>query len=326
MTIIISESEKQLIQDQAIGLGFDIVRFTDSEPLTKDGKFYQQWLEEGNHADMKWMENGQNKRWQPKAVLASAQSVICLATNYYQPAQEDLKPGFGRVANYAHGRDYHKIVAKKLKRLQRFLYQKWPDSENKAYVDTGPVLEKALAQKAGIGFVGKNTLVISKEFGSWVFLSEIITSLKISPDELLPPYGSCGTCRRCIDACPTGALTEYKLDARKCISYHTIENRGEIPPEIAKNLAGNLFGCDICQQVCPHNCRAQKTKEEAFKYRIAGDQLELSEVLEIKTKEEFDQRFAGSPIRRAKLEGLQRNARLLQKNNQGLTNQGPPSD
>ncbi len=310
----LSKTEKELVREQALDLGFDLVRFTDAEPLTKDGEVFEQWLKEGNHADMAWLERNAESRWQPKKVLEGAQSVICLATNYFQEMPEKIQENEGRVAMYAQGRDYHKVVAKKLKKLVKWLNEQWPDSDHKAYVDTGPVLERALAQKAGIGFVGKNTLVITKEFGSWVFLSEIITTLNLRPDPLLPPYGSCGSCRKCIDACPTGALKEYRMDARKCLSYHTIENRGEIPAEIAEKMEGNLFGCDICQTVCPHNCRAQKTKEEAFKMRIAGPVLDLDEVLVIGSKEEFDERFAGSPVRRAKLEGLKRNARLLKRN------------
>ncbi len=372
----LSKIQKEGIRDYALDLGFDIVRFTDAEDLTKDGEVFQQWLAEGNHADMAWMENGIEKRAQPREVLEGARSVICLATNYY--VEEELDSGssavgtssqylaslesrantpftnsystglnrndsaggegFGKVARYAHGRDYHKIIGKRLKKMVKWLQEEWPESGNKAYVDTGPVLERALAQKAGIGFVGKNTLVISREFGSWIFLSEIFTTLNIRPDtgtgwaasEISgqqveegrtggAPFASCGSCRKCIDACPTGALSKYKLDARKCIAYHTIENRGEIPDEIAKNLNGYVFGCDICQEVCPHNCRAQKTKEEAFKMRIAGAKLDLDEVLAIRSKEEFDERFAGSPVRRAKLEGLQRNAGILRKNGKRLT-------
>lgn len=339
----LSKIQKEGIRDYALDLGFDIVRFTDAEDLTKDGEFFQQWLAEGNHADMAWMENGIEKRAQPREVLEGARSVICLATNYY--VEEELDSGssgggesFGKVARYAHGRDYHKIIGKRLKKMVKWLQEEWPDSGNKAYVDTGPVLERALAQKAGIGFVGKNTLVISREFGSWIFLSEIFTTLNIRPDtgtgwaasEIAgqqgeegrtggAPFASCGSCRKCIDACPTGALSEYKLDARKCIAFHTIENRGEIPDEIAENLNGYVFGCDICQEVCPHNCRAQKTKEEAFKMRIAGAKLDLEEILAIESKEEFDKKFAGSPVRRAKLEGLQRNAGILRKNGERLT-------
>jgi epoxyqueuosine reductase len=313
--IELNSTEKNLIVEKSQELGFDLIRFTDAEALELDGLRLHEWIKENKHADMHWMEKNLDKRWQPKSILPSAQTVICLASNYFTPDEElSASQLFGRVAKYARGRDYHKIIAKKLKKMCQFLNDKWPNSNHKPYVDTGPILEKALAQKSGIGFVGKNTLVISKEFGSWIFLSEIITDLKITPDQLLPPFGSCGSCRKCIDACPTGALTEYKLDSNKCIAYHTIENKGEIPDKIAKKLSGYIFGCDICQSVCPHNCRAQKTKEEAFSMRISGEKINLDEILSIDSQEKFDKIFAGSPIRRAKLAGLKRNATILKKN------------
>jgi len=297
--------DREIIRDKAKELGFDIVRFTDAGALNKDGEFFKKWLKNGNHADMSWMERAVEKRYQPREIVPDAEAVICLAVNYWQ--EDKIEKKNYKVARYAWGRDYHNLISKRLKRFLKWLGEKFPESENKAYVDTGPVLEKALAAKAGVGFVGKNSLLITQEFGSWVFLSEVITTLKIKPDELKPPFASCGSCRKCVDACPTGALSEYRVDSRKCIAYHTIENRGDIPAEIFKNMKGYVFGCDICQEVCPHNCRAKKTKEDAFTSHISGQYINRDEILSIESEEKFNERFAGSPVRRAKLKGLKRN-------------------
>jgi len=290
------------IKQHAKSLGFDLIAFCDA---TLDEKYlgaHEKWIQKSFHADMGYMEEVE-KRADLTKILSGAASVIVLATNYYYD-QKTLKPGHGRIARYAYGRDYHKIIGKRLKKLEAFI-----GGDTKSYVDTGPVLERAFAEKAGLGFIGKNSCLITPELGSWVFLSVIITDLKLepSPSRTLP---SCGTCTRCMDACPVGAIiAPGVIDANKCISYHTIENKGEIPPQIANKIAetGRIFGCDICQEVCPHNCRAVPTK---ISTAIAGDQLSFEKIRSIKSDEEFLELFAGSPLMRTKKEGLQRNVQF----------------
>ena len=222
----------------------------------------------------------------------SIRSVVALAVNYHHP--EDPKPSVasaGKVARYAYGDDYHKVIEKKLKRLAVYVRQMGgPDTEARAYVDTGPVLERAFAQKAGLGFAGKNTNLITRDYGSWVFLACLLTNLELETDA--PHTGSCGSCRLCLDACPTGALLgNYTLDAQRCISYWTIESKERAPQELRERFGDWAFGCDICQEVCPYNFRAKTTRHaELYPQKKAGTWLDL-EKLEI---------APGSPLRRSK--------------------------
>lgn len=246
-------------------------------------------------------------------ILPGAKSVIVVAMNYYCE-QSPLKKDHGRVARYAYGRDYHKIITRKLKELQKFIEESEPESKNRLYVDTGPILERAYAEQAGIGSVGKNSCLITKEFGSWVFLGEIITTLDFA-NAPSSHTDTCGTCTRCIDACPTGAIiAPGVIDSRLCISYLTIENKDEIPVSLAKQIAKTrrLYGCDICQEVCPHNCRQKPHSHDELKTpKIAGDQLNLKKIAQLKTDDAFLKTFAGSPLMRAKRKGLQRNSSIL---------------
>ncbi len=293
------------IKDFAKNSGFDLVKIIEATPLPEAKKNFENWLNSGFEADMKYMKKEPEKRADPQKILPGARSIICLGMNYYQQgANSDYK-----VARYAFGKDYHKVIDKKLKKLRRFIMEKTGASKRdfKLYSDAGPFLERAFAAKAGLGFIGKNTTLITRKFGSWVFLAEIITTIKIKPD---PPaknfMGSCGTCTKCIDACPTKALKNpYRLDARKCISYQTIEKKGPLTGDI-KDRA---FGCDICQEVCPHNCRAKTTQIPEFLNHIAGSKLNPDEIQNM-SPEKFDQKFAGSPIKRAGLKGLKRNLKL----------------
>jgi len=271
--------------------------------LKEESGHFKEWLSAGFEGDMKYMEKEPEKRTNPQKILPGAKSIICLAMNYYQDAPDsDFK-----VARYAFGKDYHKVIEKKLKKLRQFIIEKTGASKQdfKLYSDAGPLLERAYAVEAGFGFIGKNTTLINKDFGSWVFLAEIITTLDIERTFLRKELssGECGSCDKCIKACPTGALTKpYELDARKCISYQTIENKGEINVDIKDRV----FGCDICQEVCPHNCRAKPTKIPEFKSHIAGPNLDPNEINNM-TEEEFQQKFQGSPIKRAGLKNLKRN-------------------
>jgi len=220
-----------------------------------------------------------------------------------------------KIARYAHGRDYHKVLKKLLKQLAAYINEQDPSAQTKLCVDSAPLLEKAYAVRAGLGFIGKNTTLITPQYGSYVLLGEILTNLELEYDQ--PADGTCGTCTRCIDACPTKAFAgPRELDAKRCISYLTIEHKGPIPQEFHKPMANWIFGCDICQEVCPYNKQFAKPLQlEAFKkVTIAGSSIPLDEILAIKDDEEYVARFAGSPLMRAKRAGLQRNARIVKKN------------
>ena len=219
-----------------------------------------------------------------------------------------------RIARYAWGKDYHKVLGKRLVALVRYVEGLAPEVRCKAFVDTGPLLERALAQKAGLGFVGKNTMLITRGLGSWVFLAHVVTTLELPSD--VPDRRTCGSCTLCIDACPTQALTEpYRLDARRCISYLTIESQSEIPQELRSHVGDWLFGCDVCQDVCPHNTRVPPTPIAEF--QAEPPDMKAEDILSIQNDAEFDRRFAGSPLKRAKRQGLQRNARAVKESQPG---------
>jgi len=311
---------KEKIIAYAKEIGFDLVAFSKAKIEEKYLKAFDDWIENNREADMAYMRKIEQRRNLNK-ILPGAKSVIVLAMNYYYE-QKELANGSGRVARYAYGRDYHKIIKKKLKQLQKFLKEIAPSEESKIYVDTGPVLERALAEQSGIGTVGKNSCIISKEFGSWIFLSEIITTLDLPSDEEKKSkfhsrdFSVCGNCTKCIDACPTGAIiAPGVIDSKLCISYLTIENKDKIPEDLAKIISETkrIYGCDICQEVCPHNEAKQKinTHPEFNNFKIAGDQLNKKEVLNIKSADGYLEIFAGSPLMRVKKEGLQRNLKLI---------------
>lgn len=301
---------KKEIEKFARGLGFDLVGFSDAKLNPGYLTTYKRWLKKGMNGEMEYMEKKASRK-NIEEILPGAKTVICLGMNYFYE-QSKLKKGFGRVARYAYGRDYHKIILKKLKAVEAFIRRLDPEGRHRVYVDTGPILEKAYAEQAGLGFIGKNSCLITQEFGSWVFLGEIITTLKV--EAKVQPWGGCGACKKCVEACPTGAiLGDGTIDARKCISYLTIENKGEIPAKLSQKIKATkrLYGCDICQEVCPHNCRSKINTHPEFQTKIGGDQLNLQKILGIKSDDEFLKQFAGSPLMRAKKSGLQRNAKIL---------------
>ncbi len=306
---------RKKIEDFAKEIGFDLIRFTTAKIEPKYIEAFRNWLAQNHHGNMSYMEKIAQRSDLTK-ILPGAKSVIVLATNYYYE-QPKLKPDHAKVARYAYGRDYHKIIGKNLKKLEAFIKELEPAHQTKSYVDTGPILERALAEQSGMGTIGKNGCVITKEFGSWVFLSEIITTLDLKPEKPpQPKFHLCGQCTKCIDQCPTGAIiAPGVIDSRLCISYLTIENKDKIPPALAKIIKKTklLYGCDICQEVCPHNTAKQKihTHPEFSEPQIATDQLDTKKILQIKNDEEFLKIFAGSPLMRAKRKGLQRNAKLF---------------
>lgn len=313
----------EYIEMSARRAGFDLVGVVgtaSSLAMTKENGKLDEWAENGYCADMKWFADTVEKRKDILKVMPDAKNVICVAMNYYSDTDNASKEkSVGKIARYARGRDYHKIFDKKLKLFAQKLKEIFPEGEFKYYSDTGPVLERAWAARAGLGFVGKNTNLITK-YGSWVLLGEIITNIDLGLDSCLRGNdngrdknnikGGCGDCGRCLDACPTEALiVPYTVDARKCISYLTIEYKGEIPIELREKMGNRIFGCDACQEVCPFNIGRQKEAENELAQKvIAGSAKSLREILSIKTDEEFLNKFAGSPLMRAKRRGLVRNA------------------
>ncbi|OGU55882.1 MAG: tRNA epoxyqueuosine(34) reductase QueG, partial [Ignavibacteria bacterium RBG_13_36_8] len=269
----------------------------------------KEWLKRGYHHKMKYMERNLEKRENVRTILQNAESVISLAKNYFTDEQYSLQNGFGKVSRYAWGKDYHLVLWEKLYEFIEDLKEIDPEFGAVSYVDTGPVMDKAWAVKSGIGWLGKHTNVITKEFGSWIFLASVITSYKFEPKT--PSADFCGTCAVCIDTCPTNAIAEqYVLDAGRCISNLTIENRGEISTEFKEKFDNWLFGCDICQDVCPWNKKFSEVTTEKEFFPHGNKEIELSEIMGM-TQNKFKKRFADSPIKRAKLKGFKRNAKFL---------------
>lgn len=303
------------IINKAKELGFDLIAFSSPSLEKHNIEHFNQWLKGSLNASMQYMEKIEPRK-DIQQILTGAKTVISLATNYYYD-QNPLKKDHGRIARYAYGRDYHKIIKKRLIILEKFLQEKYPEEKSKSYVDTGPILERAYARQSGLGFIGKNSCLISKEFGSWIFLSELITTIKFETNNPIKDdqsFAICGSCRLCIDACPTKAIiAPGVIDANKCISYLTIENKGNIDEDFKESIKNSkrVFGCDICQEVCPHNAESKQVINSEFKQKIAGDQLDLKKVLKIKDQKEFINTFAGSPLMRAKLTGLKRNSEVL---------------
>ncbi|MBI2433289.1 MAG: tRNA epoxyqueuosine(34) reductase QueG [Candidatus Hydrogenedentes bacterium] len=303
------------VKTYAAGLGLDacgIARVSEADPEDRLG----QWLRRGFHADMYWMARTMAIRQDVRLRLPGAQSVIVVARNYYAPRPEQ-PPGNGKVARYAWGRDYHRVLRKPLGRLAAYLKELAPESESFISIDSGPVLERTWAARAGVGWIGKNSLVLRRDLGSWFFLGVLVTTLELEPDSPLPD--ACGSCTACLDACPTGAIVEAQVvDATRCISYQTIENRREIPPAVARKMEDWVFGCDICQEVCPWNRFAAPTTEPDIHPRVGHAAPDLQELLKM-TEDEFNAKFAGTPLRRAKWHGMRRNAAVALENRAAKT-------
>ncbi|MDK2745188.1 MAG: tRNA epoxyqueuosine(34) reductase QueG [Nitrospira sp.] len=274
-----------------------------------------EWLRRDYHGTMAWMGRAPEKRADPLLVLPGCRSIISLGINYLTEHRANEQPGYGRVARYAWGKDYHKVLVGKLKQLEQFIHTVTPDAQTRSYVDTGPVMEKAWAEQAGLGWIGKHSNLVSAEHGSWLLLGEILTTLELEPDE--PATDLCGSCTLCIQACPTKAIVEpYVVDATRCISYLTIELRGDadaISDDLQAGMGNKIFGCDDCLDVCPFNLRAEPTQESAFQpssVTLAPTLNELSSMDE----STFATVFQHSPIRRAKHQGLRRNVAIAQHN------------
>jgi epoxyqueuosine reductase len=298
----------QIVIEKAKQLGFDLVGFAKADLLEDETEKLKLWLDKGYHASMNYMEKNIHKRKDVKEILPSAKSIISLALNYYTPEHHTNEKQIGKVSRYAWGKDYHLIIWQKLDELETALKELDPELETLSYVDTGPVMDKAWAVRAGIGWMGKHTNVINPDYGSWFFIANSITNYEFDYSEMITNH--CGTCTACIDACPTNAIVqEYVVDANKCISFQTIENKNEIPIELKGKFDNWIFGCDICQDVCPWNTKfSQYSWIQEF--HPHNKELALDEVMKLENQS-FNVRFTESPIKRAKLKGLQRNARFL---------------
>jgi epoxyqueuosine reductase len=260
---------------------------------------------------MQWMARDSQKRTNPVEIFPQVRSVIVVALNYYTPHKHQDNPATGKVSRYAWGDDYHEVISGKLRALLRWIKEQRPEAEGKVCVDIQPIMDKAWAVRGGLGWLGKHTNVITPQYGSWVFIGELLLNLELeyNADRV---EDHCGTCTLCIDACPTQAITEpYVVDSNKCISYATIELRAEeLPEQITENLSGWFYGCDICQDVCPWNRFEQVTQEGRFSPREGNVNAKLADILGL-TPEAYAERFRHSAMKRAKLPGLQRNARAL---------------
>jgi epoxyqueuosine reductase len=295
------QSLEEAIRSQATRLGFAACGFTSADAADNAGLDLERWLEAGHHGTMGWMETRAHHRVSPLALWPEARSAIALGMSY-APAVDPLAlaahPDIGRISVYAQGGDYHKTVKKALKALARFIVDEAP-SELKVFVDTAPVMEKPLAQAAGIGWQGKHTNLVSREHGSWMFLGVILTSLSLRPDEPASEARHCGSCTRCLDACPTQAfMGAHRIDARRCISYLTIEHEGPIPTELRTAMGNRVYGCDDCLAVCPWNRFADSAAaNRAFLPRAELATPRLSDLLALDDAA-FREMFAGSPIKR----------------------------
>ena len=302
------------IKQKAFEIGFHKIGVARAETLSAETEYLKQWLEKDFHGEMRWMEREPEKRTDPKLIFAEAKSVVAVALNYFTPHEHESNQSKGKVSRYAWGDDYHDVVKDKSRELLAWIKAENAEVEGKICVDTAPVMDKAWAQRAGLGWIGKHSNLITKEYGSWVFLGEILLNLELEYDERIQP-DHCGSCTACLDACPTGAIVApYQVDSKRCLSYATIELRSpELPAEIEKNLNGWLYGCDICQDVCPWNRFEKPTEETRFEPRAGNVSADLDEILHL-SPEKYAERFRRSAMKRTKISGLQRNARALQNN------------
>lgn len=309
MTIL---SEK--IKRRASELGFaktGIAKSTRLEPEKLDD-----WLQRGYHGTMEWMQSRRDVRLDPETLVPNARSVIVCAMNYYTPYKNSVSPEKGRVSRYAWGDDYHEVLRSRLKELLSFIRAHHPEANGRVFVDSAPVMEKVWAVRAGLGWQGKNSNLLTTDLGSWIFLGEVIVDIELEADE---PFTAdyCGNCTRCMDACPTGAIVRPGVvDARKCISYLTIELKADhdIPHDLADKMDNHIFGCDVCQEVCPWNHRKVKVSSEpAFQPRPHNLSPDLKELVKL-TDDQFKKNYRRSPIKRAKREGLLRNVRIAFEN------------
>jgi epoxyqueuosine reductase len=299
------DEPKSRIRERALALGFDLCRFTSAAPPATGPQFLQ-WLQEGRHGAMEYLARNSGKRIDPSLVLPEVKSMVVLATSYLGGPEPERKTHSGTVARYARFADYHDVLKGNLEDLSQFLGEVvGAETRSLWYTDTGPILERDLAQRAGLGFVGKHTNLISRELGNWFFISEILTTASFIPDE--PERNRCGSCARCLTACPTQAITSpFNLDARRCISYLTIELKGSIPLDLRPAIGNRIYGCDDCLAVCPWNRFAREGRMMKTHTKAELQQPDLLALLEL-DELAFRKKFAGTPMLRTKRRGVLRN-------------------
>ncbi len=299
----------KFLKNEALQLGFEKINIAKAVELTEEARKLEQWLNKGYHGEMQYMENHFDKRIDPRKLVEGAKSVVTLMFNYY-PEETQGNDEVPKFAKYAYGEDYHNVLKNKLKLLLQKLKDKVGDINGRCFVDSAPVLERDWAKHSGLGWIGKNTLLITPQKGSYFFLAELIVDVEFCYDAPIKDY--CGSCRKCIDACPTKAISEkgYLLDASKCISYFTIEYRNDLPQELKNDFQNWAFGCDICQDVCPWNRFSKANTEPAFQPDPEFLKMGKKEWLEL-TAEVFEAVFKKSAVKRTKFEGIRRNIRFI---------------
>ena len=304
-------AQKQIAQElkqEAARLGFEACGIAHAQQLDEEARRLEQWLLEGRHGTMSWMERNFDKRIDPRRLVDGAESVISVLHNYYQPDHHADHPEAGKISRYAWGDDYHDVMKDKLYLLYHWLDERVGGISGRAFVDSAPVMDKAWAARSGLGWQGKHSNLLTREMGSYFFIGELIVDVPLPEDTPTEDY--CGSCTRCIDACPTDAIYEpYAVDANRCISYQTIEDpTGEVPEALQPDFDNWIFGCDICQDVCPWNKFKKTTQEPRYLPREGVTETELHEWAELDL-ETFRERFEGTPVTRASYEGFQQNVR-----------------
>ena len=302
------KKNSQLIKKLAKEIGFSSCGISKARFLKEEEKNFENWLKQGNQGTMSYLERNFDKRLNPQKLVPGSKSVISLTFNYFPP-RKNLKKNSFIISKYAYGKDYHFVIKKKLKTLFSLIKEKIGNIEGRVFVDSAPIHERAWAKISGLGWIGKNSLLLNKKMGSYFFLAEIICDLELEYDT--PVTDHCGTCTKCIDACPTNAITQAQvIDANKCISYLTIENKNEIPPELSKSFNNYIFGCDICQDVCPWNKFSKPHDEKEF---LPNDEVSnfSNKDWEELTHDTFNRIFKNSAIKRTRFEGLKRNIKAV---------------
>lgn len=303
------------LKTEAARLGFDACGVSRAERLDDEARHLEEWLLEGRHATMEWMERNFDKRTDPTKLVDGARSVVSVLHSYYQPVNRPDADDIGKISRYAWGDDYHDVMKEKLYELYNWMEERVGGISGRVFVDSAPVMDKAWARRSGLGWIGKHSNLLNRQMGSFFFIGEMIVDVELATDD--PGIDYCGSCTRCIDACPTDAIYQpYVVDASRCISYQTIENRSDaIPEELHSQLEGWVFGCDICQDVCPWNKFKKATTESRYLPRegVVDTSLDRYEEMDV---EEYRERFRKTPVKRAKYDGLLRNVAAAQSGRQ----------
>lgn len=307
---LIAHNRTEWLKQKAIELGFISVGVSKAEELTEEAPRLERWLKEGMHGEMKYMEGHFEKRLDPRKLVPGTKSVVSLLFNYHNPEVNSKDDEF-KISQYAVGTDYHFVLKRKLKELLKMMKEEWGDVEGRVFVDSAPVLERVWAAKSGLGWIGKNSLLLSKKRGSYFFTAEMMLDIEFEYDA--PVADHCGSCTSCIDACPTGAIIQpYIVDGSKCISYFTIELKGAIPEPMAGKFDNWIFGCDVCQEVCPWNRHSSPTTEPEFTPTDGILEMTKSDWIDL-TEEIFRDYFKSSPVMRTGFEGLKRNIKFVEQ-------------